>query len=389
MSAAAKTSPMLVDVAIVGAGVAGLWLANLLTRRGFAVAVCDPGPLGGEQTAMSQGIIHGGVKYTLGGARRSPRLAAMPARWRACLAGQDDVDLRGVEIAAEAVHLVSARASARPRALLAGWLAGGVAKRITPAPPPFGRGAVYATADFALDVPSLVRRLAAPVRHRVVAQRVDAEALIPGPQGIAGLRLAGRVLEAGAYVFAAGAGNAALAERVGVEAPMRLRPLRQICVWPRAPFPPVGAHCLAGALGVEPELTVTTHGPALYVGGEVASAGAGGKGGGPRDDAERIELARALLSEHLPGVDFTGAIFKVVVARRAEPAAAPLGDAFVARRGNAFVCWPIKLSLAPQLGDRLLAALANLRPRSAPWPGDQAARRAYATPPYATPSHAC
>ena len=379
MSAAAKMSSILVDVAIVGAGVAGLWLANLLTRRGFAVAVCDPGPLGGAQTIMSQGIVHGGVKYALGGARRSRWLAAMPARWRACLAGQDDVDLRGVEIAADAVRLAGVRARAKPRTLLAGRLAGGVAKRLAPTPPPFGRGAVYATADFALDVPSLVRRLAAPVRHRVLARRVDAGALTPGPQGVAGLRLAGRAVEASAYVFAAGAGNAALAERVGVEAPMRLRPLRQLCVWPRAPFPPVCAHCLAGAFGVEPELTVTTHGPALYVGGEVASAGAGG---GPRDDAERIERARALLSEHLPGVDFAGATFKVVAAQRAEPAAAPLGDAFVARRGNAFVCWPIKLSLAPRLGDRLLAALAGLRPRSAPWPGDLATRP-YATPPYA------
>ena len=375
----AKASPILVDVAIVGTGVAGLWLGNLLTRRGLAVALCDPGPLGGVQTAMSQGIIHGGVKYALGGARRSAWLAAMPARWRACLAGRDDVDLRGTKVASETVHVVSVRAGAKLRTLLARQVVSGGVKRVAAAPP-LGGGMAYASSDFALDVPSLVRRLAAAVRHRVLTHRVDAEAVVPGPRGVAGLRLGGRVLQASAYVFAAGAGNAALAERVGAKASMRLRPLRQICVWPRAPAPPVYAHCLAKALGVEPDLTVTTHGPALYLGGKVANFA--GERRRPRDDAGRIALARALLTEHLPGLDLTGAKFKVVAADRAEPAAAPLGEAFVARRGNAFVCWPIKLSLAPRLGDRMLAALAGLRPRAASWPGDPAAPCRYASPPY-------
>ena len=42
--------------------------------------------LGGEQTLASQGMIHGGLKYALGGTltRSSEAIANMPERWRAC-----------------------------------------------------------------------------------------------------------------------------------------------------------------------------------------------------------------------------------------------------------------------------------------------------------------
>ena len=79
------------DIAIAGAGIAGLWLANLLVNRGFEVAVCESGKVGGSQTMASQGLIHGGVKYALGGtATRAYRsgfghaapLARLPRRRR-------------------------------------------------------------------------------------------------------------------------------------------------------------------------------------------------------------------------------------------------------------------------------------------------------------------
>ena len=379
MSLAARESPPIrVDVAIAGAGVAGLWLGNLFAERGLSVAICEPRSLGGVQTSAAQGLIHSGVKYALGQAERLDNaLAEMPARWRACLAGEGEVDLRGVRIAAEQMHLFSARPGAKTRTLLAGLAAAGRLRRVDAANvPPFEDGALFETGEFAIDVQSLVRRLATRLRHRVIATGVDAQCVVPGPQGVRHLRLAGRKLQASAYVFAAGAGNDALAQRIGAATAMRLRPLRQTCVWPATPPPAIFAHCLADPPSAEPELTVTSHGPALYVGGKVASDGAA------RDEKEQIEMVRTLLRQHLSGLDLAGAACKTIVVARAEPSSG-LGDAFAARHGNCLVCWPNKLSLVPRLGDLALAAFDHLRPMAAPWPGAADAIPRYAAPPYA------
>ena len=349
-----------VDAAIVGAGIAGLWLANLLANRGLSIALCDGNPVGGEQTAASQGVIHSGAKYALAGPSTTPGpLAEMPARWRACLAGHGEVDLRGVAVRAEHMHLLGAGTEAAR----------------------FGRRAALALADFVVDVPALVRRLAEPVRHRLLAAPVDADAVALGASGAARIKIDDRELRAGVYVFAAGAGNEAFARRIGAGgAVMRRRPLRQTRVRLRAAAPTVFAHCV-GSSGAQPELTVTSRGNALHVGGAIADDGAA------RGEAEHLAAVRAAFAEHLPAVDLTGAAFDTLLVDRAEPAAGELGgaaDAFVSRHGNCLICWPVKLSLAPRLGDKVLAELADLRPTAAAWPGNADVRLRYATAPWAT-----
>src|SRR5690606_17055328 len=78
-----------VDVAILGGGIAGLWLLPRLRQAGYSALLLERHALGAGQTVASQGIIHGGLKYALdlklGSA--SDALAEMPRRWRACLAG--------------------------------------------------------------------------------------------------------------------------------------------------------------------------------------------------------------------------------------------------------------------------------------------------------------
>ena len=317
-----------VDVAIVGAGIAGLWLANLLARRGFSVALCDGARVGGGQTAASQGIVHSGAKYVLGTAHDAPTvLAQMPARWRACLAGKGDVDLRGVEVVAEKMQVLARDGSAGP---------------VLP--------------DFVVDVPSLVRRLGKPMRQRLLNVRVDVDALALGPAGVDHIKVDGCRLRAGVYVFAAGIGNEAFARRIGASGvTMRRRPLRQTWLRLRGEARNVFAHCLASA--PPPELTVTSHGDTLHIGGKVADDGA------TRTEAEHIGVVRALLAAYLPNIDLTGAVFHTLLIDRAEPAGevgAPEKDAFVARHGNCLICWPVKLSLAPRLGDKVLSELADL-----------------------------
>ena len=70
------------DIAILGGGIAGLWLLNLLAKRGYSVLLIEKEALGSGQTIASQGMIHGGIKYALGGflSDASETISAMPAR---------------------------------------------------------------------------------------------------------------------------------------------------------------------------------------------------------------------------------------------------------------------------------------------------------------------
>jgi len=105
------TQPAIVscDIAIIGGGVAGLWLLNLLRQRGYNALLCEAIELGSAQSIASQGMIHGGIKYALGAALTgaSEAIARMPERWRACLAGNGELDLRQVQVVAQAYHMWS------------------------------------------------------------------------------------------------------------------------------------------------------------------------------------------------------------------------------------------------------------------------------------------
>src|SRR5690606_17025710 len=96
----AAPAPIDKDIVILGGGIAGLWVLNRMLDAGFDAVLLENNRLGSGQTIASQGMIHGGIKYTLSGAltAASNALAGMPAHWRACLEGRGDVDLRGTRV---------------------------------------------------------------------------------------------------------------------------------------------------------------------------------------------------------------------------------------------------------------------------------------------------
>ncbi|MCE2462213.1 MAG: FAD-dependent oxidoreductase [Pseudomonadales bacterium] len=338
-----------VDAAIVGGGISGLWIANLLVGRGLSVVICEPRGVGGVQTLASQGIVHSGAKYGRDGTPPlSGALKAMPDRWRACLRGEGEIDLRGVRVLSQEMR----------------FRIGDEALKLD---------------ELVLDTVSLVRRLAAPVADRVVAQAVGPESLIVDESGVARLEVADCTILAGTYVFTAGAGNAALAQHAGfARTALRHRPLRQTIVRLRRDAK-VYAHWAASDREAEPTLTVTSDGPVMSIGGKVADAGV------QRAEAAQIERVRELLHEGFPDIDLDGADFETFAAVRAEPDAKTLRDvpdAFVAHQGNCLLCLPVKLSLAPRLGDLVRAELGDLEPAQAAWAGDPNRRVVYATSPY-------
>ena len=299
------------------------------------------------QTLASQGIVHGGTKYGL--APLAGALAGMPDRWRACLGGTGEIDLRGVAVLADRIDMH------------------------------VGDETVEVD-DFVLDVHSLVRRLARPIRHRIVARTVLPDALVGAGSGIERIDLDQYTIRARIYVLAAGAGNDALARQAGFsQAAIVHRPLRQTIV-KLGRDAAVYAHWRESPRDPGPTLTVTSHGALLCVGGTVADAGAS------RGEAAQIAIVKDLLRQGFGDIDVDGAGFETFVAVRAEPAAEAIHDvpdAYVARHGNCLLCLPVKMSLAPRLGDLVLAELGNLEPAQSGWPGDSHSRAAYARSPYA------
>ena len=98
---------MVLDTVIFGGGAAGLWLLDELSRRGIFTLLLEAGELGGGQTIASQGIIHGGLKYTLQGllTGSAANIRDMPSTWRDCLAGRRAPELTKTRVRAEYCHL--------------------------------------------------------------------------------------------------------------------------------------------------------------------------------------------------------------------------------------------------------------------------------------------
>jgi glycerol-3-phosphate dehydrogenase len=260
------------DVIVFGGGVAGLWLLHRLRKMGFSAILFESSALGGGQTAKSQGIIHGGMKYTLQGSatKEAQALADMPTLWRECLAGRGVVDLSSVQILSAQHYLFAPN---KLTAKLAGFFAGAtLTSKVTPLardvyPPVLQdaafKGEVFALDEIVIDVPSLIRALVKANQNAIYhIEPLSAEELTFSS---AGKLLSARVYSSGEpievsaqhFVFTAGAGNEIILRKLSLPAlSMQRRPLHMVLV--KTPFDiPLYAHCLG--LGTKPRIKITTH----------------------------------------------------------------------------------------------------------------------------------
>lgn len=359
-----------VDVAIIGGGIAGLWIHNLLRRRGWSSVLLERDRLGGTQTLHSQGIIHGGLKYALGGtlSSESEAIAGMPERWRACLAGDGELDLRGVRVLSDAQYLWSAGSMAsRVTTFFASRMLRGRIHKLRfddfPSALRDGRfrGRVYQLDDLVVDAESLVQHLAGLDAENMLALDAEGERLKWGEQGLDAIHLDGAVIRPTVTVLAAGAGNETLlrdahARHLAEGTGAQRRPLKMALVRHRMPHR-LYAHCLGASN--KPRLTVTTHpledgSLVWYLGGELAERGA------EMDDQELVRATRAELKDLFPWLDFDDADVLPFQVDRAEPRQDRLvkpDNAWARLDRHLLVTWPTKLTLAPDLGERVLALL--------------------------------
>ncbi len=348
------------DVLIIGAGVAGLWSANVLSHAGYSVVVVDAKGIGGEQTLASQGLIHGGIKYALGGffTGASNAIADMPRRWRNAISGDDiAIDLSGITPVAEHYLMFSAdSARSRISTFLAGQALRGDVRKLTGNERPSAllafSGSVFELPDLVLDTVAIAEQL--NNRHRFGIYQASATL---EPQTAA---LNGITVTPAAIVCCAGSGNEALLQQSGVsDLTCQRRPLQQVIVR-SSNLPNLFGHCITGIRRPEPRLTITSHddppGRSWYIGGQLATDGAS------LSASDLIIRAKSELAECLPWIDLRDADFETFAIDRAEPAndGQRPDQAAVEVRGNRIFAWPTKLSLAPDLGDRVLAAVREI-----------------------------
>ncbi|MGB2246098.1 MAG: FAD-dependent oxidoreductase [Alcanivorax sediminis] len=356
------------DVLIFGGGIAGLWLINRLNAAGYQCLLLETESLGGDQTLASQGIIHGGLKYALSGSlsSESESIAAMPDRWRAAMAGNDPVDLRNLKVLSDTQHMWSSGSVAsRMTNFFASKMLRGRIEKLKRNDFPSAladkafKGNVYKLDDLVINTESLIATLSAPVRERLLAFDPANDRLEWNEQGLASATVNGVRIEPSLTLLAAGNGNPALLAQAHKahlleEEHSQLRPLKMLLVKHDLGHR-LYAHCVGTSN--KPVLTVTTHdcpdGKVVwYLGGDLAEQGV------ERSDEQQLAAGRTELDKLFPWLDFSTAELATLDVVRAEPKQQSLvkpDNAYARRDKNLIITWPTKLTLAPDLGDRVMA----------------------------------
>ncbi len=358
------------DILLLGGGIAGLYLLKLLGNLGYDCILIEKDQLGSGQTLQSQGIIHGGLKYALGGNlnAESDAIKEMPDRWRKLLAGEETVDLSNTKVIAKTQHMWSAgKLASKFTSFFASKLVRGRIDKLKKDQMPAlfqaqqFTGSVYKLTDLVVDTPSLLNNLCQGVEQRIL----QGEATSFGTDETGNITSSNVTLSNNksvqihhqTVIFSAGAGNESLANLADIKsAPMQRRPLHMVMAKHNLPYP-LYAHGLG--TGSKPRITITSHATddgkmVWYLGGEIAESGIN------RDSESQIIEGKKELNALFPWVDFGDTEWATFFVDRAEPLQRGLikpDCAYAHEEKNAIVTWPTKLTLAPDLGDRILALI--------------------------------
>ena len=378
MTAETRDNLVQLDALIIGGGGAGLWLLDDLQRNGFRALLIERDKLGHGQTVCAQGIIHGGLKYTLDGLlhKSAAAIADMPELWKDALAGhtRDNSlpDLSQTRVRSEACYIWRTDSLASRL----GMVGAKVGLRVKPE-----KLNVRSRPDILADCPGTVSRLAEQVIDPIsllnnLRDRNRSNILRIGEVGSVVLSHSNTSLDErstiaiqhqnGAsielttkfIVLTAGSGNADLARVFGLDSTeTQLRPLHMVMLRGNN-LPKLNGHCIDGR---KTRATITSdidsNGRTVWqVGGQLAEDG--------------VEMSREALLTHaaselrdvLPSFDFSDLEWATYRIDRAEPqtiSGTRPDDAVVISRGNIIIGWPTKLALVPRLSAKVIQMMRD------------------------------
>lgn len=372
------------DVVIFGGGVAGLWLLDELVRRGYDAVLLEASRLGSGQSIAAQGIIHGGLKYSLAGSTTGSALGVkqMPGVWADCLAGRRDPDLGDVTVRSQTCLLWRGKSLGSRL----GFLGARLGLEVTPRMIPPGErpdvlvdhsGSVAVIDEQVIDPASLLASLAARHPHRLfLYDPVHTDWRLAGPGQVVELRirhpwdsLPGATLQIAprSVVLAAGSGNAMLRERAGLATgAMQRRPLHMVMVRGEVGrLPELCGHQVDGA---HTRMTITSSvdpaGRTVWqLGGQVAEDGVS------MGRRELVAHAARELAEVLPGLDLApleATSYRVDRAEAATEGGRRPETQSLLIDGNTITAWPTKLALAPALAAQVAGVLDRMAPPAVP-----------------------
>lgn len=390
---------MQLDAVIFGGGVAGLWLLDELTRRGRSALLLETDALGSGQTIASQGIIHGGLKYTLQGllTRSARSIRDMPALWSDCLTGRREPHLTATRVRSEYCYLWRTD-SVASRLGMIGAKVGlrtaskslstdecpdvlkncpGSVSRLNEqviSPCSFLNDLAGRHCDRILKIEPMTEDEGGPVFEQDDTGRVTLLRLRDPNSG------AEIELQPAAVVLTAGAGNALLRRRLGLnEQAMQRRPLHMVLC--RGELPVLNGHCIDGA---KTRVTITSDvdnaGRVVWqIGGQLSEDGV------TMDEPELLAHAKREIEAVIPGVDLSGvawSTYRVDRAERAMPQGKRPETIQILEDANILTAWPTKLVLAPVLAETLCERIGRCNHDGHPpleW-----SRPAVAEPPWET-----
>ncbi len=363
---------MRLDSVIFGGGAAGLWLLDRLSRDGHHVVLLEANALGAGQTVASQGIIHGGLKYSLSGllTRSAISIREMPALWRDALLGRTTPNLTRTRLRSECCYLWQTDSFSSRVGMLGARIGLQVKSEVIdseerPAALANVFGTVARLPEQVICPSSFIADLADQYQDRIL--KIDVQSglqfQLGSPGEVESLRLTspldGQQLELRPrqVIFTAGAGNARLREMVGLSADvMQRRPLHMVLA--RGTLPELNGHCIDGA---KTRVTITSDidydGRTVYqIGGQIAEDGTG------LEPLALAERARAELTEVLPSLDLSQVEWSTYRVDRAEGATgngARPDSIQVLCAGNVTTGWPTKLVLAPILAQEIASRASS------------------------------
>lgn len=386
---------MRISTVIFGGGAAGLWLLDELTRRGVSAVVLEAGELGRGQTLASQGILHGGLKYTLQGllTKSAAGVREMPAVWRSCLAGERAPELTDTPVRTNHCYLWRTDSVTSKLGMIGAKMGLRVAPKSLrsderPAVLRDCPGNVARLDEQVISPAGLIANLAERNRGRILkinansglrfrigeAGHVDA-VLLRTPDDQSTLRL-----EPDHVVLTAGAGNAKLREQLGLTNPlMQRRPLHMVIL--RGDLPTLNGHCVDGKAT---RVTITSdrdsQGRVVWqVGGRISEEGVA------LESNDLIRRTKSELESTLPALNLSQVEWATYRVDRAEVLTRGTkrpASYHHSREANIITAWPTKLVLVPALANEIAD---DIGPASSQNEIDLAALRTFPHPRVASP----